>query len=223
MGHAQSKLVQYQDTHREIPGFIDFGLYQTYKITPEEISTIKSKQMREMIEMYIRRYYDFYMYFSRDIIVKQVHENYPAELLDPVIKTTLSASDEDLRKLLLDFFHSEGGVTRENKAINDLLVPIMRDWDIKKFGIVKTLKGPPFHSPNAIYLAYLKKMGLRSYDYTPPFYPKGMDPDELKKVTILGKQTNFSITENAMRGQIIAFIIGLVVGAFFFKLLSSKK
>ncbi|MGE3609718.1 MAG: hypothetical protein AB7I27_09060 [Bacteriovoracaceae bacterium] len=222
-GHPQSKTTQYQDTHREFPGYIDFGLYQTYKLTPEEINTIDSKKMRELIEIYIRRYYDFYMYFSRDIILKQVHENYPVELLDPVIQKTLSASDAELKKLLLDIFHNEGGVARENKTINDILAPIIREWDIKKFGSVQVPKSPPFYSPNAIYLAYLKKMGLRPYDYAPPFYPKGMDPDEPKNVTLLGRQTNITISENEIKGQIIAFILGIIFGALLLKLFSSKK
>lgn len=221
-GLSQSKEVIYRDTHREMPGHVDFGPYQTYKLSPEEIAKLESKKLREVIEIYIRRYYDYYMYFSRDIIVKQCSENYPPELLEPVIKSFLSTSDIELRKMVTDFFNSEGGVTKENQRINGMLVPIMHEWEIKKFGAIKTKRGLPFHSPNAIYLAYLKKIGLREHDYAPPFYPKGMDPNEKKIANEIDNQSQ-SIFNNKIVSHGLIFLIGFLAGILAIKMKKYKK
>lgn len=215
-GRCQSKEVIYSDTHREMPGLTDFGAYQTYKISPEEVKKLEPQKLREIVEIYIRRYYDYYMYFSRNIIVEQCSENYPSDLLDPVISDYLKSSDMELRKMVTAFFNSEGGVTKENQRINSLLVPIMHDWEIKKFGSVKSPKRPPFHSPNAIYLAYLKKIGLRDMNYAPPFYPKGMDPNEEENKKKSDRWIDIIMTNKLITHTLI-FLMGLFSGILVIK------
>jgi hypothetical protein len=220
--NGQSKEIVYRDTHRDIPGYIDFGAYQTYKISPEEISKLEPKKLREITEIYVRRYYDYYMYFSRNIIVKQCAENYPPDLLEPVVKSVVSLSDLELKKLVTEFYNSDGGVTRENQHINSLLVPIMQKWEMKKFGAIKSLNGPAFHSPNAIYLAFLKKIGLRANNYAPPFYPKGMDPSEEKVISKIDKKSD-SLLSNKLLSYGVVFLIGFFLGALIIKMKNINK
>lgn len=164
--------LQMKDNAREIPHFLDIGMFQTYRFTESEIHSISPIRLHQLIEIYIRRYYDLYLYFSRDIIAKQCAEGYPPELIDPIVQQTLDLGDEKLRLMLIDFYHRENGVSNENMRLFSKIRPIIENWEMNKFGKIKSNNIPATHSPNAIFLGYVKKMGIRPLDYYPPFYPK---------------------------------------------------
>lgn len=179
--HANQIPIQMKDNAREIPHFLDIGMFQTYRFTEAEINTIIPVRLHQLIEIYIRRYYDLYLYFSRDIIAKQCAEGYPADLIEPVVMQTLGLGDEKLRSMLIDFYHRENGVANENMRLFSQIKPIIENWEIKMFGKVKSKNLPATHSANAIFLAYVKKMGIRPLDYYPPFYPKTKLDNVLKE------------------------------------------
>lgn len=199
--------LQMKDNAREIPHFLDIGMFQTYRFTEAELKLISSERLRQLIEIYIRRYYDIYLYFSRNIIAKQCIEGYPPELIDPVVQQTLMMDDNQLRSMLINFYHHDEGVTNENKRLYSMIVPIIEKWEIKSLGKIKSIKLPAAHSPNAIFLAYVKKMGIRPYDYYPPFYPKSKLDQFIKEDSRKHQYFEF----------FIIFLIGLFLGIIFSK------
>lgn len=200
--------MQMKDNAREIPNFLDLGLFQTYRFTEAEIKMISAERLHQLIEIYIRRYYDLYLYFSRDIIAKQCADGYPADLIDPVVQQTLSLGDDQLRMMLIDFYHHDNGVTKENTRLYSQIKPILENWEMKKFGKINSKKLPAAHSPNAIFLAYIKKMGIRPLDYYPPFYPQS----KLDQV----------IKEENPKFQFIEYLIFFSIGCLFGILIDRK-
>lgn len=203
--------VQANDSHRDSSDFLDAGFYWIYRLTPAEVDKLEPKHVKQILEGYARRYFALYMFFSRDIVSIEVSPDYPASLMNPVIDKMLSASDNDLRARLRRLYVDEEGVTNENKALFAEVYPLVDRYDKEKFGASRGLKLPPMYSPNAIYLGYLKKFGLRQSDYQPPF-------PTISSSMPLPKEDGFN-----MRSLFLAALVGICFFALGFMTAKMKK
>lgn len=173
-----------RDTSRYHPSLVDIGILQSYRLTPTEIAGLSSRNLKGLLENIIRRYYDMYLYFTRDIILSQSNTDYPAEIIDNLVaKEVYEKSDEELRRRLNDFYNHQDGVTKENTRLYSLIDPAIKEHEVKKFGKDRSPNLPPFHSANALYLAYLKKLEIRPLNYFPDFAPSAPTAAEAKQAS----------------------------------------
>ncbi|MFN3454192.1 MAG: hypothetical protein ACK41T_04475 [Pseudobdellovibrio sp.] len=214
--------VQQVDTQRLYKGLVDLGIYQTYRFTPQDLKKLSESQAEEIIKIYINNYYVQYMYFSKNLIMQPVSDNYPATVIDEIQKTVNTKYKNKNKQLLTQFHREKGGVTMINSLLYDVVSSVINKYEVSKFGQATRLQLPPYHSPNALYLAYMKKLNLRPLAYNPPFNPEmdvqvsvekfkdaliNLPEEKTESLT----QSKSSLLDNKWVYLLAGFLLGLLV------------
>lgn len=141
--------------------YIDLGFYHIHKVKAEDIDAMTPDQMRDFMDLYVRRFYTVFMYLSRNIISVEADTVYPPNLIGPLIEFRRKEKPEDLREEIKFLLLHPDGRYLENLRLIKEVAPIVEKFDKEKFGKSKAIISARVLRPEEFYLTLTEKLGLR--------------------------------------------------------------
>lgn len=143
--------------------YLDLGYYKIYRLSEDEIAHMSKTQLQQVLEIYQDRFYPLYMFFSRSYVESEINNQYPADLMQPLIDKIRSQNEEQLRAQVRDLCWLENGVSLHNQKVHNQISQQLAQFEQQKFGrLMLNPRDPIIQTPQEILQAYQFKMGLLS-------------------------------------------------------------
>lgn len=188
--------------------FLDVGMFGIYKLSQDEIETLKDPFVQQFYETYVRRYFAAYMYLTKNIVSVEVHQGYSPKIVDPIINSFNNLTPEKRKEKLMRMYLQKDGVELENKELFSKVKPLVEAWDKEKGYPVVDVTAPDF-SPENIRKVYLQRVGLVARQYQDQ--PQN-SVNEKNDVLLMAQ--GLGLKEQIIGGFLL-LVFGIIVGAKF--------